>query len=50
MARKVKNMDELAKALQPAITGMVNGLAERVYETLDYFLDDYYTGLDTRRI
>ena len=37
-------MDELAKALQPALTGMVNQMAERVYETLNYFLKDYYDG------
>lgn len=39
-------MDELAKALQPAMIGMVDALAERVYETLNYFLLDYYAGYE----
>lgn len=37
-------MDELAKALQPVIVKMVDKLAENVYETLNYYLNDYYTG------
>lgn len=37
-------MDELAKALQPMLMEMVNQMAERVYETLNYFLNEYYTG------
>lgn len=44
MAKHVKNMNELAKALQPVMIKMVDQLAERVYETLNYFLNDYYTG------
>lgn len=44
MAIHINNMNELAKALQPVMMGMVNQLAEEVYETLDYFLNDYYTG------
>lgn len=44
MARHISNMDELAKALQPTMVGLVNHLAEEVYETLNYFLKDYYTG------
>lgn len=35
-------MDELQKALQPVMIGMVDELAERVYETLNYFLQKYY--------
>ena len=35
-------MDELQKALQPVMIGMVDELAERVYETLNYFLQEYY--------
>ena len=30
MAKHIKNMDELAKALQPVMIGMVDELAERV--------------------
>lgn len=37
-------MNELAKALQPAMMGVVNKLADEVYKTLNYFLNDYYTG------
>lgn len=44
MAKHISNMDELAKALQPAMLGMVNQLADNVYKTLNYFLNDYYTG------
>lgn len=44
MAKPIKNMNELAKALQPVMMGMVNQLADEVYETLNYFLNDYYTG------
>ena len=44
MAKHVSNMAELAKALMPTMTKMVDVLAERVYETLNYFLQDYYSG------
>lgn len=44
MAININNIDELAKALQPAMLGMVNQLADNVYKTLNYFLNDYYTG------
>ena len=44
MARHFSNMDALQKAVQPVITKMVNELAKNVYETLNYYLDDYYTG------
>ncbi len=43
MARKiVNNMDELQKAVMPTMKGMVDTLADRVYETLNYFLQEYY--------
>ena len=44
MARSINNLDELEKALQPMLLNMVDELAETVYETLNYFLHDYYTG------
>lgn len=44
MAIHVRNMDELEKALQPVLLGMVNQSENQVYETLNYFLNDYYTG------
>lgn len=44
MAKHISNMDELAKALQPVLMGMVNKMADEVYKTLNYFLNEYYTG------
>lgn len=46
MAKHVSNMNELAKALQPVMLKMVDQLADRVYETLNYFLQEYYDGYD----
>ena len=46
MAIHVKNMKELNKALQPGMKGMVDKMAERVYETLNYFLQEYYDSYD----
>ena len=42
MAKHISNMDELEKALLPTLTGMVDAMAERVYGTLNYFLQEYY--------
>lgn len=44
MAKHISNMDDLAKALQPTMLNMVNKLADNVYETLNYFILDYYQG------
>lgn len=44
MAKRISNMNQLAKALQPVIVNMADELAERVEQTLNYFLNDYYTG------
>lgn len=46
MAKHIRNMDELARALQPVMQKVVDKLADRVYETLNYFLQDYYAGYD----
>ncbi|MDE7331847.1 MAG: hypothetical protein K2O16_06330 [Lachnospiraceae bacterium] len=48
MAKHIRNMNELAKALQPVMLGMVDELAERVYETLNYFLQEYYNSYDPK--
>ena len=48
MAIHVKNMKELNKALQPVLLKMVDELAERVYETLNYFLQEYYNSYDQK--
>lgn len=37
-------MDDLEKALQPVLLGIVNQLADEVYKTLNFFLNEYYTG------
>ena len=42
MSRYISNMDELEKALLPTMTKMVDGMATKVYETLNYFLQEYY--------
>ena len=42
MARHISNMKDLERALIPTMAKMVDRLAERVYETLNYFLQDYY--------
>ena len=42
MAKHISNIDELEKALLPEMTNMVNAMTERVYETLNYFLQEYY--------
>lgn len=46
MAIHVSNMKELNRALQPVLLKMVDQMAERVYETLNYFLLDYYKGYE----
>ena len=43
MARHINNMDELEKALLPDMMRMVDGMATKVYETLNYFLQEYYS-------
>lgn len=37
MAKTIRNMKDLEKALQPILLGMVDELSERVYETLNFF-------------
>lgn len=39
-------MKELSKALQPTLLRMTDQLADRVYETLNYFILDYYKGYE----
>lgn len=46
MAIHIKNMKELNKALQPVMKGMVDKMAERVEQTLNYFLQEYYDSYD----
>ena len=46
MAKHISNMNDLEKALMPTMTKMVDKLSERVYETLNYFLQEYYDSYD----
>jgi hypothetical protein len=46
MAKRVSNMSELTAALLPTMESMVDLMAERVYETLNYFLLDFYNSYD----
>ena len=46
MAKYINNMAELEKALMSEMTKMVDVVAERVYETLNYFLQEYYNSYD----
>lgn len=39
-------MNDLQKALMPTMVNMVDKLADRVYETLNYFLQEYYGSYD----
>lgn len=39
-------MNQLQKALMPTMAKMVDSLADRVYETLNYFLKEYYDSYD----
>lgn len=48
MAKHIRNINELQKALQPVMTKMVDQLAERVYETLNYFLQEYYNSYNPK--
>lgn len=46
MAKAINNMDDLAIALQPVMKKMVDNMANRVYETLNFFLQRYYDSYD----
>jgi len=46
MAKRISNMNELEKAIMPTMVKMVDTLAERVYETLNFFLQEYYNSYD----
>lgn len=48
MTKHVSNMDELAKALQPVMLKIVDKMADSVYETLNYFLQEYYNNYDPK--
>ena len=48
MAKHISNMNQLQAALMPTMVKMVDELAERVYQTLNYFLKEYYNSYDPK--
>lgn len=46
MATYINNMSELENALMGELSKMVDVVAERVYETLNYFLQEYYNSYE----
>ena len=42
MAKRINNMNQLQKALIPTMIKMTDTLADRVYEILNHFLQEYY--------
>ena len=46
MAKHINNMNQLQAALMPTMAQMVDSLAERVHEALNYFLQEYYDDYD----
>jgi hypothetical protein len=48
MVKRVSNMNELAAALKPTMLGMVDEMTESVYQTLNYFLQEYYSSYDPK--
>lgn len=46
MAKYINNMSELENALMGELSKMVDVVAERVYETLNYFLQEYYNSYE----
>lgn len=48
MAKHIRNMNDLQKALMPTAKDMIGILTERVYETLNHFLQEYYNSYDPK--
>lgn len=48
MAKRINNMNQLQAALMPEMSKMVDVLAERVYKTLNHFLQEYYNSYDPK--
>lgn len=42
-------MDELEKALMPTMLKMVDVIVAKVYENLNYFLQEYYNSYNPKR-
>ena len=39
---EINNVNDLSKIMQPVLVGLVDQLANRVYEPLNFFLQSYY--------
>lgn len=48
MAKHISNMNQLQAALMPTMVKMVDELAEKVFEVLNYFLQKYYNSYDPK--
>lgn len=48
MAKRISNMNQLQAALMPEIAKMEKVLVDRVYQTLNYFLQEYYNSYDPK--
>lgn len=48
MVKHISNMNQLQAALMPIMVNMVDKMAERVYETLNHFLQEYYNSYDPK--
>lgn len=46
MATRINSIEQLEKALMPDMMKTVGVLADKVYETLNYFLKEYYESYD----
>lgn len=46
MTKHISNMNQLQAALMPTIYKMMDVLEERVYQTLNYFLQEFYNSYD----
>lgn len=44
--KAIRNMNDLQAAMKPILKEIVDKMADRVYETLNYFLQDYYDGYE----
>lgn len=46
MAKTIRNMNDLSAAFMPMLKDVVKEMTERVYVTLNYFLQEYYDSYD----
>lgn len=44
MIIRINNIEQLSRAIQPILVDTADVMADKVYEVLRYYLNDYYTG------